>query len=434
MGFELDKTDKGLGAKIKLIGVGGCGGNAVNNMIERRIEGVEFIVCNTDVQALENSKAPVRVQIGKSTTAGLGAGAEPDRGRQAAEEDREEISELIRGCDMVFITAGMGKGTGTGAAPVLASIAKNLGVLTIGIVTMPFKFEGRKKAQIAETGIANLRKHVDTLIVVQNEKILNIASDDADVKEAYDIANDVLYRAAKGISDIITKHGHVNVDFADVKGIMTDAGDAVMGSSTASGENRAMKAAMEAISSPLLDGVSIKGATGVLVNITGDVKMRDMAEAMSYIEEEAGMEAKIINGYVQDNSVPGEISVTVIATGFNKGTGKPKQGGKPIRVVRDEEQEEQPQAPVRQSEENRGNLNILSQEEEAEHDIPAFIKQNRSAPPAPPEAPAPEPTQDAQPPAQQPEQPRPYQNPSPGQDRIRKSNTDTPAFLRKIMD
>ncbi|ACF13307.1 cell division protein FtsZ [Chloroherpeton thalassium ATCC 35110] len=428
MGFEIDKTDKGLGAKIKLIGVGGCGGNAVNNMIERRIEGVEFIVCNTDVQALENSKAPVRVQIGKSTTSGLGAGAEPSRGRQAAEEDREEISELIRGCDMVFITAGMGKGTGTGAAPVLASIAKNLGVLTIGIVTMPFKFEGRKKWEIAENGIAELRKHVDTLIVVQNEKILNIASDDADVKEAYDIANDVLYRAAKGISDIITKHGHVNVDFADVKGIMTDAGDAVMGSSTAAGENRAMKAAMEAISSPLLDGVSIKGATGVLVNITGDVKMRDMAEAMSYIEEEAGSEAKIINGYVQDNSVPGEISITVIATGFNKMAGKPQHAtGKPIRVVRQEDQTPPPRKP----EENRGNINTLADDLHSGDEAPAFIKQGRKTYQPSPENADANLQQDENP---QPEQPRPYQNPSPGQDRIRKSNTDTPAFLRKIMD
>ncbi len=423
MPFEFDKTNNEPGANIKIIGIGGCGGNAVNNMIERRIDGVEFIACNTDMQALENSRASTRIQIGKSLTVGLGAGADPSRGRQAAEEDREEISELIRGSDMLFITAGMGKGTGTGAASVVAGIAKNLGILTIGIVTMPFKFEGRKKSEIADHGIEELRRHVDTLIVVQNEKILSLADEDVNAKEAFDIANDVLYRAAKGISEIITKHGHVNVDFADVKGIMTDAGDAVMGSATASGDNRAVKAATEAISSPLLDGISIKGATGVLVNITGDVKMRDMAEAMNYIEEEAGLEAKIINGYVQDNSVPGEINVTVIATGFAQFKKEPKPvTGHNLRVV------------SRESENHHARdeqlLHMNTKEIETEEDVPAFIKKGLDMPQPLEKGHA---SYDMTQENQAEEEKLPIQL-NPNQERIRKSNTDTPAFLRKIMD
>ncbi|NTW48539.1 MAG: cell division protein FtsZ [Chlorobiales bacterium] len=432
MPIEYDRSGSHLGAKIKIIGVGGCGGNAVNNMIERRIEGVEFIVCNTDMQALENSRASLRIQIGKTVTSGLGAGADPTRGKQAAEEDREEISELIRGTDMLFITAGMGKGTGTGAAPVIAGIAKNLGVLTIGIVTMPFKFEGRKKAEIAGSGIEELRKHVDTLIVVQNEKILNIAHDDIDAKEAFDIANDVLYRAAKGISEIIVESGQVNVDFADVKGIMIDSGDAVVGSAIASGENRAVKAATEAISSPLLDGVSIKGATGVLVNITGDVKMKDITEAMSYIEEEAGPDAKIINGFVQDGSVPGEISVTVIATGFNR----PKRSSEPVtgqglRVVRKDTpiySQQHPQRKPNPEVEDRMNR-INSDAFEPKEEVPAFVKRGIT-PPQPLQISEQDNTQ--QPNAE--DQRRDLQAPPPGQDRIRKTNADTPAFLRKIMD
>lgn len=427
MPIEYDRSGSHLGAKIKIIGVGGCGGNAVNNMIERRIEGVEFIVCNTDMQALENSRASLRIQIGKTVTSGLGAGADPTRGKQAAEEDREEISELIRNTDMLFITAGMGKGTGTGAAPVIAGIAKNLGVLTIGIVTMPFKFEGRKKSEIAASGIEELRKHVDTLIVVQNEKILNIAHDDVDAKEAFDIANDVLYRAAKGISEIIVESGQVNVDFADVKGIMIDSGDAVVGSAISSGENRAVKAATEAISSPLLDGVSIKGATGVLVNITGDVKMKDITEAMSYIEEEAGPDAKIINGFVQDGSVPGEISVTVIATGFNR----PKRGAEPVtgqglRVVRKDQTYTQIQRKPNSDVEDRMNR-ISSDVFETKEDVPAFVKRGMSPP-----QPLPDHDIDQHPTAE--DQRREPQPPPPGQDRIRKTNADTPAFLRKIMD
>jgi len=322
MAFELDPglfdSEQGKGVTIRIVGVGGCGGNAVNNMIDRKISGVEYIVFNTDRQALLNSKAPIRVQIGKKATNGLGAGADPAKGRQAAEDDREIIAAQLRGADLVFIAAGMGNGTGTGAAPVIASIARNMGILTIGVATRPFNFEGQVKAKIADGGIAELRKYIDTLILVENEKILSIAEEGVSATEAFNMANDVLYRAAKGIADIITRHGHVNVDFADVRSIMSGAGDAVMGSSAASGERRALKASSDALNSPLLEGVSVNGAKGVLVNITGEVTMRDMRDAMSYIEEQVGSNAKIINGYVDEPQVSGEIRVTVIVTGFKR--------------------------------------------------------------------------------------------------------------------
>ncbi len=321
MAFELDpglfEHEAEKGVSIKIVGVGGCGGNAVNNMIDRKIAGVDFIAFNTDRQALLNSKAPVRIQIGKKATNGLGAGADPAKGRQAAEDDHELIADQLRGADLVFIAAGLGKGTGTGAAPVIATIARNMGILTIGVVTRPFSFEGRIKSEIADGGIAELRKYIDTLIVIENEKILTIAEEGVSATEAFNMANDVLYRAAKGIADIITSHGHVNVDFADVKSIMSGAGDAVMGSASASGERRALKAAADAINSPLLNGIILKGTKGVLVNMTGDVTMRDMSDAISYIGEQVGRSAKIINGYVEEPDATGEIRVTVIITGFS---------------------------------------------------------------------------------------------------------------------
>ncbi len=322
MAFELDpglfENEEEKGVSIKIVGIGGCGGNAVNNMIDRRIASVDFIAFNTDRQALLNSKAAVRVQIGKKATNGLGAGADPAKGRQAAEDDRDAIADQLRGADLVFIAAGMGKGTGTGAAPVVASIARNMGILTIGVVTRPFRFEGDIKAQIADGGITELRKFIDTLIVIENEKILSIAEESIGATEAFNMANDVLYRAAKGIADIITSHGHVNVDFADVRSIMSDAGDAVMGSASASGDRRALKATAEAVASPLMEGVTLKGAKGVLVNMTGDVTMRDMSDAMNYLEEQVGKKAKIINGYVENSEATGEIRVTVIITGFSR--------------------------------------------------------------------------------------------------------------------
>ncbi len=424
MPFEVDTTYSPLGAKIKIIGVGGCGGNAVNNMVELGIAGVEFITCNTDSQALSKSRATHRLQIGGTTTKGLGAGFNPEVGKHAAEESREEISELIRGSDMLFITAGMGKGTGTGAAPVVANIARKLGILTIAIVTKPFEYEGTRTMETALRGIDELRKEVDTLIVVQNEKILSIANSDLSVKQAYSIANDVLYRAAKGISEIVTKHGFVNVDFADVRNIMSDSGDALMGSATASGENRALRAAQEAISSPLLDGVSIKGSSGVLINITGDVTMADMKEAMSFIHEQAGENATIIHGHVEDDTMKGEITVTVIATGFNKNkkaqTASAKQPE--LQVIRRAESKSAPMPPPIANPLVGGKMDRMSSDVFEKHDdtTPSFIKRGIPVP---------------QPLAMKTIDEQNEQKTSDGSgDKIRKTNPETPAFLRKIMD
>lgn len=421
MPFEVDTTYSPVGAKIKIIGVGGCGGNAVNNMIERGITGVEFIACNTDSQALSKSRAQFRLQIGSATTKGLGAGFNPEVGKHAAEESREEISELIRGTDMLFITAGMGKGTGTGAAPVIANIARKLGILTIAIVTKPFEYEGKRTLETAQRGIDELRKEVDTLIVVQNEKILSIANAEMSVREAYSVANDVLYRAAKGISEIVTKHGFVNVDFADVRNIMSDSGDALMGSATASGENRALRAAEEAISSPLLDGVSIKGSSGVLVNITGDATMKDMRDAMSFIHEQAGEGATIIHGHVEDETMMGEITVTVIATGFNKNR-KHASSAKPpeLQVVRRSENAQPIAPPPIANPLVGGKMERMGSEafEKNDESVPSFLRRGTGAP-------------------------QPFgmksidekeQKPDNSGDKIRKTNPETPAFLRKIMD
>ncbi|MCX6179779.1 MAG: cell division protein FtsZ [Chlorobiales bacterium] len=378
MAFELDPglfdSDQGKGVTIRIVGVGGCGGNAVNNMIDRKISGVEYIVFNTDRQALLNSKAPLRVQIGKKATNGLGAGADPAKGRQAADDDREIIAAQLRGADLVFIAAGMGKGTGTGAAPVIASIARNMGILTIGVVTRPFNFEGQVKAKIADGGITELRKYIDTLILVENEKILSIAEEGVSATEAFNMANDVLYRAAKGIADIITRHGHVNVDFADVRSIMSGAGDAVMGSAAAAGERRALKASSDALNSPLLEGVSVKGAKGVLVNITGEVTMRDMSDAMNYIEEQVGSEAKIINGYVDEPQVSGEIRVTVIVTGFKR---KDKDDGKD-QVVRRSAAPGQVTRSGQNTQSARQSAPLNPDRQEEDLRIPAYIRRQLS--------------------------------------------------------
>ncbi|NTV97763.1 MAG: cell division protein FtsZ [Chlorobiaceae bacterium] len=378
MAFELDPglfdSDQGKGVSIKIVGVGGCGGNAVNNMIDRKISGVEYVVFNTDRQALLNSKAPIRVQIGKKATNGLGAGADPAKGRQAAEDDREIIAAQLKGADLVFIAAGMGKGTGTGATPVIASIARNMGILTIGVVTRPFNFEGQVKARIADGGIAELRKYIDTLILVENEKILSLAEEGVSATEAFNMANDVLYRAAKGIADIITRHGHVNVDFADVRSIMSGAGDAVMGSAAASGERRALKASCDALNSPLLEGVSVHGAKGVLVNITGEVTMRDMSDAMNYIEEQVGSEAKIINGYVDELHVSGEIRVTVIVTGFKRrepGETKESTSRHPSAAVKGMRYGQSPQPA-------RPGMSGYPERQEEDLRIPAYIRRQVS--------------------------------------------------------
>jgi cell division protein FtsZ len=305
-------------AKICVIGVGGGGGNAVNNMITKGIHGVEFYAVNTDSQALHANLAPNKMQAGRGLTKGLGAGARPAIGAEAVEDGREELTEAMRGYDMVFITAGMGGGTGTGGAPIVAAIARELGILSVAIVTKPFECEGRRRMQAAETGIQLLRKHVDTLIVIPNERLLDIADADTSLVEAFSIADEVLYNATRGISDLITVHGLINLDFADVKTTMKEGGTALMGSATATGENRSENAATEALSSPLLDGLSIRGARNVLVNITAgrSLGIREATNATSIIQREAGDKVEVIFGTVIDDEMGDELRITVIATGF----------------------------------------------------------------------------------------------------------------------
>ncbi len=317
--FTFDEATN-VEAKICVVGVGGGGGNAINNMVDRGIHGVEFIAINTDSQALANNKAPHRIQAGGDLTKGLGAGARPSVGASAVEESRREIEELLKGFDMVFITAGMGGGTGTGGAPVVANIAKSMGILTVAIVTRPFHCEGRKRMRAAEEGIAFLKENVDTLIVIPNERLLDIAEANTSLIEAFQKADEVLYNATRGISDLITVHGLINLDFADVKTTMQNGGTALMGSATASGENRAEKAAVEAISSPLLDGLSIAGATNVLVNITAGrtLGIREATAATSIIQREAGDDVEVIFGTVIDDEMGEDLRVTVIATGFDR--------------------------------------------------------------------------------------------------------------------
>jgi cell division protein FtsZ len=306
------------GAKIKVIGVGGGGSNAVNTMIRSKLEGVDFIVCNTDVQALRFSLADTKIQVGKELTRGLGAGADPDIGRDAALEDRHEIQQFLDGADMVFITAGMGGGTGTGGAAVVAQIARELGALTVAVVTKPFGFEGKRRRKHAEAGIARLRECVDTLITIPNQRLLQVAAPDLSMIEAFKMADDVLVNAVRGISDIINIPGTVNVDFADVKTVMSCMGHALMGIGGAMGPSRAVEAAKKAICSPLLEDVDIEGATGILINITAgsDVTLMEVNEACSVVQEAAHEDANIIFGAVIDETLGDEIRVTVIATGF----------------------------------------------------------------------------------------------------------------------
>jgi len=316
MRFEFDDQDEL--ARLKVVGVGGAGGNAVNRMISAGLEGVEFIAVNTDVQVLELSKAQKRLQIGGRLTKGLGSGGDPDVGRRAMEEDADLVAETLAGADMVFVTAGMGGGTGTGAGPLVARIARERGALTVGIVTRPFSFEGKRRQRQALEGIAALKQEVDTLIIIQNDKLLSLVPKETPLVDAFAQADEVLHHATKGISDLILTPGLINLDFADVRSIMSGMGDALMGTGVAKGEDRAVHAAELAIRSPLLDDVSIKGARGVLVNITGDEKMtlHEVSQATSVISEEAGEDANVIFGAVVRKDTAEEIQVTVIATGF----------------------------------------------------------------------------------------------------------------------
>jgi cell division protein FtsZ len=317
--IEFDEN-KNLGAKVKIIGIGGGGNNALNTMISYQLSGVEFIAANTDAQALAANMAPIKLQLGSSLTKGLGAGANPEIGRKAALEDVEKIREVLKSADMVFITAGLGGGTGTGGAPVIAEAAREVGALTVAIVTKPFHFEGKKRMKQAEEGLANLRMTSDALITIPNQRLLSISGKNMTLLEAFKKADEILFHAAKGISDIIVGQGIINLDFADVRTIMSETGMALMGTGISSGENRSVEAAQKAIFSPLLEDISIEGARGLLINITGgeNMTLNEINEATTLIQKEAHEEANIIWGMVIDQMMKEEIRVTVIATGFGK--------------------------------------------------------------------------------------------------------------------
>ncbi|MCB9751849.1 MAG: cell division protein FtsZ [Myxococcales bacterium] len=315
--FELDDAYPDQ-AKIKVIGVGGAGGNAVNTMISNKVEGVEFIVANTDVQALEKSLAPMTIQLGRSVTRGLGAGANPEKGREAALESVTEIAEALEGADMVFVTAGMGGGTGTGGAPIIAQVAREIGALTVGVVTKPFRFEGRRRSKFADLGIEKLEAAVDTLITIPNDRLLSVTSANTSLLDSFRLADEVLQHATQGVSDLITVPGIINVDFADVRTIMSDQGRALMGMGIGQDEGRALAAAQQAISSPLLEDVTIHGAQGILINITAgpDLRLHEVEEAASLIQEAAHEDCNIIFGAVIDENMGDLLRITVIATGF----------------------------------------------------------------------------------------------------------------------
>lgn len=356
-------------ARIKVVGVGGSGGKAIQRMITEKIHGVEFIGINTDAQDLHFSNAPTKIHIGKNLTKGLGAGMNPEIGRQAAEETRDEIQDAIKGSDMIFITFGLGGGTGSGAGAVIAEVAKNSGALTVGVVTKPFSFEGAQRTRIAEEGWSKLKERVDALITIPNDRLLSVIERKTGLIEAFKIVDDVLRQGVQGISDLITTPGIVNVDFADVKAIMESAGSALMGIGHATGEDRAVEAAKMAINSPLLE-VSIDGAKGVLFNVTGgpDLTMSEINDAAKIITETVDPEAKVIFGATQDNNLKkGEIKITVIATGFNTESAYKTKGGFGIFGNEGEKPAQEKAAPQKKF------IDDL-EKEESDYDIPAFIR------------------------------------------------------------
>jgi cell division protein FtsZ len=379
--FEFEDTPI-QNARMKVVGVGGAGGNAVNRMVDEDLEGVEFITANTDAQALKGSRAQVTMQLGKKLTRGLGAGARPEIGRQAVAESADEVRKVLEGADLVFITAGMGGGTGTGAAPIIGEIAREMGALTIGIVTKPFSFEGKKRERQADQGLAELRRTVDTMICVPNDRLMSVVPKGTSFRDALKKADEVLLHATQGISDLIRVSGEVNVDFADVRTIMACRGPALMGSGFGEGDNRAQEAAQEAVSSPLLDNVSIHGAQGVLINITGgmDLAIDEVHQISTIIQEEAGDEAEIIFGAVHDPTLEGKIRVTVIATGFDDVI-RPDFGRQPsVQAMPKRQVVEQPlQAAVGGSPVGVVPLprlpeRVVTREQIGELDIPTFIR------------------------------------------------------------
>ena len=366
--IEFDEN-KNLAAKVKIIGIGGGGNNALNTMISYQLSGVEFIAANTDAQALAANMAPMKLQLGENLTKGLGAGANPEIGRKAALEDVEKIREALKGADMIFITSGLGGGTGTGGAPVIAEVAREMGALTVAIVTKPFHFEGKKRMSQAEEGLANLKMTADALITIPNQRLLGIGGKSMTLLEAFKRADEVLYHAAKGISDIIVGHGIINLDFADVRTVMAETGMALMGTGIASGENRSVEAAQRAISSPLLEDITIEGARGLLINITGgeNMTLSEINEATTLVQKEAHEDATVIWGMVVDKTMKEEIRVTVIATGFgkkeDKRTGQFKKIA-PISFGLREQNKDLPRFSFSNKENNR--------------DIPAFMRRGKT--------------------------------------------------------
>lgn len=368
--FATIDKEKPMSAVLKVIGIGGGGCNAIESMIARGLTGVEYIAVNTDAQVLRSSSATHKVQCGGAITRGLGAGADPNIGKKSAEEDRDQIADVLSGSDMVFITAGMGGGTGTGAAPVIASIAKSIGALVVGIVTKPFRWEGKARMLNAEKGIQELRQHVDSLIVIPNERLLNILDKATNAFAAFDKPNEVLYEATRGIADIITIEGLINVDFADVRSVMNQSGEALMGCGIASGENRAIEAAQKAISSPLLEGVNIKGAKSVLLNVSGSssMTMQEINEGNNVIFEAAGEEANVIFGVVKKEDMNDYISYTVIATGFDSA-----RGNNGVRTIAS-----QKQPTTKLSDNFRGGFTFFDQEniDSKDLEVPTILRLN----------------------------------------------------------
>ncbi len=367
--IEFDEN-KNLAAKVKIIGIGGGGNNALNTMISYQLSGVEFISANTDAQAMAANMASIKLQLGENLTKGLGAGANPEIGRKAALEDIEKIREALKGADMVFITAGLGGGTGTGGAPVIAEVAREMGALTVAIVTKPFYFEGKKRMKQAEEGLANLKMTADALITIPNQRLLSISGKSMTLLEAFKKADEVLYHAAKGISDIIVGHGIINLDFADVRTVMSETGMALMGTGIATGENRSVEAAQRAISSPLLEDITIEGARGLLINITGgeNMTLSEINEATTLIQKEAHEDANVIWGMVVDKTMKEEIRVTVIATGFGKKEDKRTSQFKKV-------------APISFGlrEQNRDLPHFSFGNKENNRDIPAFMRRGKTS-------------------------------------------------------
>ena len=387
--FELlDTVDQQ--AVIKVVGVGGGGGNAVNYMQQSNIEGVEFINANTDVQALQSSECNTILQLGGNLTKGLGAGADPDVGRQAAIEDRERIAEALEGSDMVFITAGMGGGTGTGAAPVIAEIARDLGALTVAVVTRPFHFEGARRDKLAQQGLKLLKESVDSLITIPNEKLLEVMGKEASLQDAFATANDVLRNAVQGISELITSPGLINVDFADVKTVMSEMGQAMMGAASATGANRAAEAAHNALSSPLLEDTNIRGAKGILVNVTAgpDLSIGEFGAVGGMIRDMASDDATVVIGTSIDESMKDELRVTMVATGIVDGSAGQVEKAAPVEVVRsvgmavgssyesvaDVENPEEPSLMTGSRGRNSDALPVLEPQGDSQYDVPTFLR------------------------------------------------------------